>query len=95
MSLNGELNIMLHLVKQGEQFILNDVDIDLVRPNIAQRMLVGQSPKQAINRISQLMTVCQHAQTAAAKLALGYELTAQEIQNIIINVQGKENKLIQ
>jgi len=82
MSLNGELNIMLHLVKQGEQFILNDVDIDLARPNIAQRMLVGQSPQQAITRINQLMTVCQHAQTAAAKLALGYQLTAEEAQNI-------------
>jgi len=82
MSLNGELNIMLHLDKQGEQFILKDVDIDLARPNIAQRMLIGQSPEQAIMRISQLMTVCQHAQTAAGKLALGYELTAQEIQNI-------------
>lgn len=82
MNLNGQLNIMLHLAKQGEQFILSDVDIDLARPNIAQKMLVGQTPKEAIERITQLMTVCQHAQTAAAKLALGYQLTPEEIQNI-------------
>ncbi len=82
MSLNGQLNIMLHLAKQDEQFILNDIEIDLVRPNIAQKMLIGQSPQQAVQRISQLMTVCHHAQTAAAKLALGYQLANDEIRAI-------------
>jgi len=82
MSLNGELNIQLNLAKQGEQLYLNKIDIDLARPNLAQKMLVGQTPEQAIERITQLMTVCQHAQTAAAKLALGYQLTNEEIITI-------------
>ena len=79
MSLNGELSIQLNLAKQGDQFHLNKIDINLARPNLAQKMLVGQTPEHAIERITQLMTVCQHAQTAAAKLALGYQLTSEEV----------------
>ncbi len=82
MSLNGQLNVMLHLVKQDNCQIIKDVDIDLARPNVAQKMLVGQSPQHAIERISQLMTICQHAQTAAAKLALGKQLCSKEIKSI-------------
>jgi len=79
MSLNGALHIQLTLAKQDNQFHISEIAINLARPNIAQRILVGQSPQQAITRITQLMTVCQHAQTAAAKLALGYPLTDEEI----------------
>jgi len=79
MSLNGELSIQLTLAKQGEHFHLNKIDINLARPNLAKKMLIGQTPENAIKRISQLMTVCQHAQSAAAKLALGYQLTDEEV----------------
>jgi hypothetical protein len=79
MSLNGELSIQLNLAKQGEKFHFNKIDINLARPNLAPKMLVGQTPECAVERITQLMTVCQHAQTAAAKLALGYQLTDEEI----------------
>lgn len=81
MNLHGQLNIIVTLSKQGkqdEQVIVNAIDIDLERPNFAKQMLVGQTPEQSIERITQLMTVCQHAQTTAAKLALGYSITSTE-----------------
>ncbi len=82
MSLNGELSIQLNLAKQGDYLHLNNIDINLARPNLAQKMLKGQTPEEAIKRITQLMTVCQNAQTAAAKLALGYKLIDEEILTI-------------
>ena len=81
MNLHGQLNIIITLSKQGkqdEQVVVNAIDIDLERPNFAKQMLVGQTPEQSIERITQLMTVCQHAQTAAAKLALGGAITSAE-----------------
>ena len=81
MNLHGQLNIIITLSKQGkqdEQVVVNAIDIDLERPNFAKQMLVGQTPEQSIERITQLMTVCQHAQTVAAKLALGCSITAAE-----------------
>jgi len=81
MNLHGQLNIIITLSKQGkqdEQVVVNAIDIDLERPNFAKQMLVGQTPEQSTQRVAQLMTVCQHAQTAAAKLALGGAITSAE-----------------
>ena len=78
MSLQGKLNILLNLAKQGEQCQLKKITIDLARPNLAEKILVGQTPEHALARLSQLMTVCQQAQTGAAKLAMGEQLSDEE-----------------
>lgn len=82
MSVHGQLNIKVKLAEQGGQVIIKDLDMNLARPDFTKQMLVGHTSEQSIERITQLMTVCKHAQTAAAKLALGKAITSAEKQAI-------------
>ncbi|WP_421869306.1 hypothetical protein [Motiliproteus sp.] len=45
--------------------------IDLQRPQLAQRLLTGVEPTQALSRVEQVFVVCRQSQRAAALKALG------------------------
>jgi|GEM_PF-2055202 len=82
MSLNGQLDIKLKLNQQDSRYYITQLDISLSRPNLAQQVIIGQSPKMALERISHLMSVCQQAQTTAAKLALGDSVSHDDIRAV-------------
>ncbi|RDE19815.1 hypothetical protein DV711_13155 [Motiliproteus coralliicola] len=45
--------------------------VDLQRPQLAQRLLAGVEPSQALSRVEQVFVVCRQSQRAAAMEALG------------------------
>lgn len=83
MSLQGQLTIELHIESQANGFSINNIAIELNRPIIAEKMLVNQKTQTALERISHMMTVCQHAQLVATKIALKKPITPSDIQGIV------------
>ena len=69
MSFNGKLSIQLKLGPNSA----NRLDIELTRPALAEKVLLGLAPETAIFRLGQLLALCRQAQQGAATLALEHE----------------------
>jgi len=84
MNLTGKLDI--NVVIEDQQ--IKKTEIKLSRPDVAQKMLVGQSVENTLKRIEQMFVVCKQAQKTAAMLALHPDQNKQ--QEI---VQQQSNKV--
>jgi Ni,Fe-hydrogenase I large subunit len=66
MSIEGELTVRVGLRGNG----VAAVEVASTRPQLAQKLLAGQSAEEALARVPRLFSICGRSQAVAAQLAL-------------------------